>query len=164
MKIMGHLQRVRLDDTLFMRVAGGVFVGLGLFFISSGKLTTLTCNRVEANKGNCHLISSGLFGLHGKQSQAIEVHGAQLADNPMDDDASRVILLTNNGYVPFTSSTSDHKAEATASDINTFVQQGETTSLTIHQDERSLYFSMGGFIIAVGLFTLMFSRTSRLNA
>ncbi|HEY9822032.1 MAG TPA: hypothetical protein V6D35_14860 [Candidatus Sericytochromatia bacterium] len=37
----------------------------------------------------------------------------------MDNNASGVILLTSNGYVAFTSSTSDRKAEATASHINT---------------------------------------------
>ena len=163
MNIVRHLQRVRLDDTLFMRVAGSVFVGLGLFFISSSKLTTLTCNRVESNQGNCELVSSGVLGLHGKETRSLTLHGARLQENPMDDDASRVILLTSNGYVAFTSSTSDRKAEATASHINTFVQQTEVDSLTIHQDERGLYFPMGGLIIIVGIFTFMFSRTSRLH-
>jgi hypothetical protein len=154
---------MRLNDILFMRVAGSIFLGLGIFFISSGKLTTLTCNRVSSNKDNCQLVSSGLLNLYGKETRLIQLQGANLANNPMNADAARVILLTNSGYIPFTSSTDDDKAEATVSLINTFVKEAEMTALTIHQDEREIYFPMGGFIIAMGLLTLVFSRTSRLH-
>lgn len=162
-KIVQHRQRMNLSDTLFMRVAGSIFVGLGLFFISSGKLTTLTCNRVSSNQDNCRLVSSGLLNFYGKETKLIQLQGASLANNPMDDDAARVILLTSSGYIPFTSSTNDDKAAETVSRINTFVKEAKMTNLTIHLDEREIYFPMGGFIIAMGLLSLVLSRTTKLH-
>jgi hypothetical protein len=164
-KIWQQLQQSVQKDVLFIRVAGGIFVALGILFMSSGRITTLTCNRVKSNQGNCQLISSGLLGSRVKKTQLSELHGAKIIDNPMDDDASRVVLVTQNGEFPLTSSTSgnDTEATATASDINTFIQQVEKTSLTIQHDERGLYFPVGASIIAFGLFTLMFPKTVRPN-
>lgn len=163
MKFVKHLPQMRLNDILFMRVAGSIFVGLGLFFISSGKLTTLTCNQVSSDTGNCQLVSSGLLNLYKKEIRLIQLQGANLANNPMDDNAARVILLTSSGYIPFTSSTNNDKAAATVERINTFVKEAEITDLTIHLDERDIYFPMGGFIIAMGLLSLVFSRTSKIH-
>lgn len=163
MKIWRQLPPSIQKDVLFIRLAGGIFVGLGLLFISSGKLTTLTCNRVKSNQGSCQLISSGLLGSRVKETHLSELQGAQIEDNPMDNDASRVVLLTRSGEVPFTSSTSgnDKEATATAFHINSFVQQAEKTSLTIQHDERGLYCPMGASIMAFGLFTLAFSKAVR---
>lgn len=163
MKIWRQLQLSIQKDVVFIRLAGGVFVALGLLFMSSGKITTLTCNRVKSNQGSCQLISSGLLGSRVKKTQLSELHGAKIEDNPMDNDASKVVLLTRSGEVQFTSSTSgnDKKATATASDINTFIHKSDKTSLTIHHDERGLYCPMGASIIALGLFTLAFSKTVR---
>jgi len=163
-KIVGHSHRLRLDDTLFMRVAGSIFVGLGLFLLSSGKLTTLNCEREASSNGSCQLISSGLFDLQGKQTRQIQLQAVQLEDNPMNNKAARVLLQTPNGYIKFTSSTSAEQAEATVSNIDAFIQKAEVASLTLHHDERGLYFPVGSFIITVGLFTLVFFRTSRLQA
>ena len=161
MNIVRQLQVSLLNDTLFFHIAGGVFVTLGLVLISSGKLTTLTCNRVELTQGNCQLVSSGLLGSQVKETLLSELQGAKTEDNPMDEDASRVVLLTSNGEVRLTNSTGWKIAEAAASEINAFVKQAEKTSLTIQQDERGLYFSMGGFIIVAGLLSIGFSRTVR---
>ena len=161
MNIVRQLQGSRIDDVLLMRLAGGVFVGLGLLFISSGKLTTLTCNRIQPTQGSCKLVSSGLLGSHVRETRLSELHGAKVEVNPMDDDASRVILLTSSGEVRFTSSTSGNhdNTEATADDINTFVKQSQKRSLTVQHDERGFYFPMGGFIISFGVLTLVFSKT-----
>ncbi len=161
MKIVRQLHRAWIDDVLLMRLAGGVFLGLGLLFIASGKLTTLTCNRVESTQGTCKLVSSGLLGLQMKETQLSELLGAKIVDNPMDEDSSRVILQTSDGEFPLTSSTSSDKTATTVSDINTFVQRSEAASLVVQHDEREFYFPMGGFIIAFGLFTLVFSKTSK---
>jgi hypothetical protein len=158
-----QLQLLKINDVLFIRLAGGIFVALGILFIFSGKLTTLTCNRVEPNKNKCQLVSSGLLGLLMPETKLIELKSAAIQDNPMDNDASRVILLTSRGKVPFTDSTGDNDAAATVSQINTFIQQAEKKSLFIQQDERGLYFPLGGFIITLGLFTLAFSRTSKVH-
>ncbi len=160
-KMVWQPQRVRIDDVLLIRLAGGIFVGLGLLFIASGKLTTLTCNRVEPTQGTCKLVSSGLLGSHVKETDLSELQGAAIVDHPMDEDSSRVILLTSSGEVPFASSTSSHRTAVNASDINTFVQESTKTSLMIQHDEREFYFPMGGFILAFGLCTWVFSRTSK---
>lgn len=159
MNIVRQLQVSLLNDTLFFHIAGGVFVTLGLGLISSGKLTTLTCNRVELTQGKCQLVSSGLLGSQVKETHLSELQGAKTEDNPMDEDASRVVLLTSKGEVRFTNSTGWQIAEAAASEINAFVQKAEKTSLSIEQDERGLYFSMGGLVLAAGLLTIGFSRT-----
>ena len=162
MKTVQKIPGLRLDDSLLMSVAGTVFIGLGLFCLSSGKLTTLSCNRAQANQNSCHLVSTGLFDLQNSPAQSIKLHSAELEDNPMDNDSSRVLLSTNRGYVHFTSSTSDHKAKAIVAHINNFIKEAETTSLTLQNDERGLYLPLGGFTIAVGLGTLVFFRNSRI--
>lgn len=164
MKTVQKFPGLRLDDSLLMRVAGGIFVGLGLFCLASGKLTTLSCNRAELSQGSCHLQSSGLFDLQASQAQPIQLHSAQLEDNPMDTNASRVLLQTNRGYLHFTSSTNDAQARATVAHINNFIKEAETTSMTLHNDERGLYFPLGAFIVTVGLGTLVFFKNSQQQA
>lgn len=159
LKTVQQLQRSLQNDTLFFRVAGGVFVALGLLLVSSGELTTLSCSRVKSTQGNCQLISSGLLGSKVRETRLSELHSAKIEDNPMDDDTSRVTLLARNGEVLLSKSTGDKIAEATVSEINSFLQQAEKTSLTIEQDERGLYFPTGGFVIVAGLLTIGFSRT-----
>lgn len=161
MKIVRQLQQARIDEVLLLRLSGSIFVGLGLLFVASGKLSTLTCNRIDSTQGTCKLVSSGLLGSHEKETRLSELQGAKVVDNPMDNGSSRVILLMSSKEVPFTSSIGSHKTVAMASHINSFVQQSETTSLTIHHDEREFYLPMGGFIIALGLFTWVFSKTSK---
>lgn len=144
------------DNVLFMRLAGGVFLGLGLLLMSSGKLTTLSCNRLNSTTSSCQLVSSGLLGPLVKETRLIELRGAKVEDNPVDNDAYRVILLTEKGKVLFTSSDSgnDEYAKATASNINSFVQEVEKNSLIIHHDERALYLPMGSLIVTFGLLSL----------
>lgn len=153
------------SNVLFMRLAGGVFLGLGLLLISSGKLTTLTCNRANSTTSSCQLISSGLLGSLVKETRIIELRGAKVKDNPVDDDAYRVILLTKTGEVLFTSSDSgnDKYAKTVASNINAFVQEVKKNSLTIHHDERGLYLPMGGLIATFGLASLAFSGKTKFN-
>lgn len=164
MKTMQKSPRLRADDSLLMRVAGSIFVGLGLFCLASGKLTTLSCNRVGIIQDSCHLKSSGLFDFQGSQAQPIKLHSAQIEDNPMDTNAARVLLQTNRGYLHFTSSTSDEQARATVAHINNFIKEAEATSMTLQNDERGLYLPLGAFIITVGLSTLVFFRNSRQQA
>jgi len=157
-KTVQKLPGLRIDDSFLMSVAGTVFIGLGLFCLSSGKLNTLSCNRVQANQNSCHLVSTGLFDFQQSPAQPIKLHSAELEDNPMDKDAARVLLSTNRGYLHFTSSTSDDRAKATVSHINNFIKETETTSMTLQNDERGLYLPLGGFIVTVGLGTLVFFR------
>ena len=162
---MRSLQSSSQENVLFMRLAGGIFVGLGLLLMSSGKLTTLTCNRVESTTGRCQLVSSGVLGSLLKESRQIELQGAKVENNPLDDDASRVILLTKSGEILFPSSTIDNHTESleTASLINAFINQVEKASLTVHYDGRGRYLPMGGLIITFGLFTWAFSWINRHN-
>lgn len=164
MKNIQKFPGLRIDDSFLMSVAGTIFVGLGIFCLTSGKLTTLSCNRDQANQNSCHFISTGLFDLQHSPAQPITLHSAELEDNPMNKDAARVLLSTNRGYLHFTSSTSDDKAKATVAHINNFIKEAETNSITLQNDERRLYLPLGSFIIAVGLGTLFFFRSSRLRA
>jgi hypothetical protein len=165
LKIWQQLQPSIQKDVVFIRLAGGVFVAIGLLFMSSGKLTTLTCHRVKSNQGSCQLISSGLLGSRVNETHLSELQGAQIEQNPMDNDAFRVVLLTRSGKVPLSSSTSGNEKKATdaAFDINTFVGRDEAPKLTIDYDERGIYCPMGASIIAFGLFTLAFSKTVKPN-
>lgn len=153
------------NNILFMRLAGGIFVGLGLLLIFSGKLTTLTCNRVGLKIAPCQLVSSGVFGPQMKETRLIELQGAKVRDNPMDGDDSRVILLTKSGEILFTSFSRDNQIEsiATASDINNFIDKVEKESLEIQHDGRWDYLQMGSFIAALGLFTWVFSEINKPN-
>src|SRR5207237_6864385 len=105
----------------------------------------------------------GLLGSRVKETHLSELQGAKVEPNPMDNDAFRVVLLTPNGKIPFTSSTSGNQKNATvtASNINTFIGQDEEPKLKVDYDERVLYCPMGASIIAFGLFTLAFSKTVR---
>ncbi|MGC1396737.1 MAG: hypothetical protein WA828_20950 [Coleofasciculaceae cyanobacterium] len=161
MKNMQKFPELRIDDSFLMSVAGTVFIGLGLFCLASGKLTTLSCNRDQENQNSCHLVSTGLFDLQQSPAQPIKLHSAELEDNPMNKAAARVLLSTNRGYLHFTSSTNDDQAKATVAHINNFIKEDQTTSMTLQNDERGLYLPLGGFIITLGLGTLVFFRKFR---
>ncbi|MEO8889978.1 MAG: hypothetical protein ABI417_00330 [Coleofasciculaceae cyanobacterium] len=164
MKTIQKFPGLHIDDSFLMSIAGTVFIGIGLFCLASGKLTTLSCNRDQANESSCHLASKGLFDFQQSPVQPIKLHSAELEDNPMNKDTARVLLSTNRGYLHFTSSTSDDKAKATVAHINNFINEAQTNSITLQNDERGLYLPLGSFIIAVGLGTLVFFRNSRLRA
>lgn len=163
MKTARSLSSLSQTNILFMRLAGGIFIGLGLLLISSGRLTTLTCTRVGAKIKPCQLVSSSVLGSLNKETQLIELQGVKVNNNPMDDDTARVILLSKSGEIPFTTFSKENKLEiiATASDINNFIQDVEKASLIIQQDGRSHYLQMGGFIVVLGLFTWLFSENNK---
>ncbi len=144
-----------MDKALF----GSVIVVAGLtVIVCFGELATLICQRVEPTQGNCQFMQSGVLAsdettipLNQLQSAKVDVHKGRKGTT------YRVVLLTNDGYVPFTSSWSPDAEEKqkNADLINAFIGNSGKTSLRVQQDDRLFAYPLGGiFILAGGGFML----------
>lgn len=125
-------------------VFGSIFTVAGVFTIFSGKVITFTCHRTELPQSICRLSTSGLLGLKIREIPVNTLQGAKVEND-------EVVLLTNNGEVPFNSDSS-----ADASRINQFVRTPEQKTLTVQQDNRLLLYLFGGVFTASSLFILVF--------
>lgn len=140
-------------------VLGGILTALGLMVINAEKMSTLTCQRVESTSGSCELVESGLLRSDVKNIPLGTLQNVNLdiRTNHDGDETYRVVLLTEMGELPFTShyNSDPTQQESIVSDINTFLENPNQTSLRIQQDERWFSYLFGSLIIAVGLFVIV---------
>jgi hypothetical protein len=153
-----------MGDKQLKPASGCSIFFLGLLLIGFGvgttalaaKLTTLDCERLaqQVNKGNCQLTSSSLLG---KDTRTIELSSIQRAEmQRRNQDGKllyRVVLITNDGDVPFVRSWSsgDSGKQAKVDNINGFLQNSGQASLLIKQDDRLLFYGIGGVLSLLGL-------------
>jgi hypothetical protein len=124
---------------------------MGLFFIGGGifiiimfsKLTILECLRSEpsTNQGQCQLISQGIIGSKTTKTIAIKsLQGAKIEESRDSDGDStyRVVLLTQEGNIPFTKDYSSGKfgKEKNMNEVRNFLSNKNQTSLKLKQDDR----------------------------
>lgn len=141
-------------------ILGGMFAACGFSLIAIfAQVTTFTCTRIEPT--NCKLVTSGLLASKPKEFSLNMLQGAKVeGDNRSGRNSTyRVIILTSNGKVPFTSYfDSDHsKKETIVSHITNFVSNPKITSLTEKQDDRLWMYLIGGIFVTGGLIALLAS-------
>lgn len=144
------MRRFPFSQVLF----GGVFVLAGsavvLFF---GEVATLTCDRIEMTQVACELTSKRLFKERVTSIPMGHLQGAEVDVNrDSDGDTYRVVLVTQNGRIPFTnaySSRAKGKREK-VNQIDAFINHSEQKSLTIRQDDRWSAYLFGGLFALSG--------------
>jgi len=137
---------------------GSIFVCMGFaVIVFAGELVVLTCQRVELSQGSCQLVHSRLLGSDETKIPLNQLRIAKvdvLKDS--DGDSYRVVLLTDEGEFPFTSSWSGGDiAQQNADQINAFISNPGKKSLRVQQGNRWLIYPFGAiFILFGGLSTL----------
>jgi hypothetical protein len=139
-----------------VRQGGVSFVLAALaIIIFYGRRITFTCQRVEPTQGNCQLMSFGLLGSNEITIPLNQLQGAKV-DESSDGDTYRVVLLTNDGDVPFTPICSSGAGEKqkNVNLINAFIGNTEKTFLRVQQDDRLSAYFLGGIFLIGGLILL----------
>lgn len=140
-------------------VLGGILTALGLMVINFEKMSTLTCQRAESTSGSCQLVESGLLGSEETEIPLNTLQNVKvdLRTNHDGNDTYRVVFLTKRGEFPFTSyySSDTTQQESITSDIKTFIENPNQTSLRIQQDDRLFSYLFGSLIIGVGIFVIV---------
>ncbi|MEH2397304.1 hypothetical protein [Nostoc sp.] len=140
-------------------ILGGLFAAAGFSVVAIfAQLTTFTCTRIEPT--NCKLVTSGLLASKPKEFSLNMLQGAKVEESSNDsygNSTYRVVILTSNGEVPFTSyfNSDDSKKETIVSHITNFISNPKITSLTEKQDDRLWMYLIGGIFVTGGLITLL---------
>lgn len=156
-------------DLVLLRVLmGGIpFVILGLaIIIYLAKLTTLKCDRLNPTKVGCELTSSSLLEEHITPIPVGEFQGAELKVNKSSNGTSYgVTLLTKKKDIPISDvySSSKKVEEKKVKQINDFISKPEQMSLRIQEDNRWLFYAVGGITALVGSSSIINALTKKLD-
>ena len=144
-----------LSLPIWLWLFGLIFAGIGLAVITGfGKVVTLNCDRVAPVQSNCQLKSAGLLGISPQERKLEALEGAKVERSTSSDGAAfRVVLVTNQGEVPFTEyySSGENGKQEIATQISTFLGNSQASSLTLQQDDRWFMLMIGGVFVVVGL-------------
>ena len=129
---------------------------LGLKWVAFDyNLASLYCHRVQGTQGNCQLVQSSLLGSKIQEIQLASLQGAKVVRVGY---ASKVVLLTDAGYVPFASNyTPWGDKDAIVSEINSFVKNAERRVLGLKQHD-SLFQWIGGIFLTAGIAVIAFGK------
>lgn len=144
-----------LNLPIWLWLFGLIFSGVGLSVIMGfGKVITLNCDRIAPVQSNCQLKSAGLLGISPQERKLEALEGAKVERSDSSDGAAfRVVLLTNQGEIPFTDyySSGENGKQEIATQISTFLGNSQASSLTLQQDDRWFMFMVGGVFVVAGL-------------
>jgi hypothetical protein len=144
-----------LHCPIWLWAFGLIFAGVGLSMITSfGKVITLKCDRIAPVQNQCQLKSAGLLGIAPQERKLEALEGAKVErSHSSDGDTFRVVLVTNQGEVPFTDyySSGENGKQEIATRISTFLDNSQSSSLTLQQDDRWFMFMFGSLFVVAGL-------------
>lgn len=134
-----------------------------LAIVLFAKLDVLSCSRARLSDSVCYLKRTSVFGSTTQTIPLSSLRGAEIETSSSSDGSStyRVVLLTQQGIVPFTDyfSSGYSSKEMQARQIQTFVKSFEP-SLLIEEDGRWVAFPFGALFVGVGsAIALFLSRT-----
>ncbi|MBD1863755.1 MULTISPECIES: hypothetical protein [Trichocoleus] len=148
-------QLTLLHRPIWLWLFGLIFAGAGLAAIATfGKVVTLNCNRTAPVQSNCQLKAAGLLGLAAQETALDSLQSAKVErSSSSDGDTFRVVLVTNQGEVPFTDyySSGENGKQEIATQISTFLSSPQASSLTLQQDDRWFMFMFGSVFVIAGL-------------
>jgi len=117
-------------------------------------LGSLSCHRVQKTQGNCQLVRSSLLG---SKIQEIQLASLQKAKVVRAGYTTKVLLLTDTGYVPFAGNYTWGDTDAIVSDINSFVKNSDRRLLELKQHD-SLFQWIGGIFLTAGIAVIAFGK------
>jgi len=118
-------------------------------------LATLSCHRVQGRQGNCQLVRSSLLGSKIQEIQLASLQGAKVVRAGY---TSKVVLLTDAGYVPFAGNyTRWGDKDAIVSEINSFVKNADRRLVKLKQHD-SLFLGVGGIFVTAGIAVIAFGK------
>lgn len=136
-------------------ILGVIPLSLIVFNFAFPTVETLSCKRIGRAQVNCELTQSTLVGLRKEKNPSISIGNVTEA---RFEDSSVVLLLQRDEVFLFNNNPDD------ATRINDFVENFESTSLTIKYNSRwhrfrGSFFSWMAFLLylSVGLFAIKFS-------
>lgn len=142
-----------------------IFILVGLFLVGLmvvlflGRLTTLSCNRIDPAQITCELTVSKLIS-----KSVFEIKQLQRAELKVDRDCYnkygyQVILISGSKRIPLPQAYTSNKSGSTenVSIINAFLNNPEQSFLKIQQDDRFFPYLLGGiFMLFSGGITFTF--------
>ena len=159
-KMPSATQLILKNRIIFLWVFGFVMITFGvvMLFMLGGK-TTITCSRSGKQAGKCQIISSSLLTSRTTQLALKDLQGAELdVSSTSNGDTYRVVLLTTQGKMPFTSyySSSSGIKQRVVEEVNAFLQNPAAKSLLTTQDEGTLSFIIALFMAGFGILMIFF--------
>jgi hypothetical protein len=144
-----------LHCPIWLWLFGLIFAGVGFSMITSfGKVITIQCDRIAPIQSQCQLKSAGFFGMAAQEKPLNGLQGATVDRSSGSRGSTfRVVLLTNEGKVPFTDyySSGENGKREIATRISTFLASSQTSSLKLQQDDRWFMFAFGSLFVVAGL-------------
>uniref|UniRef100_B8HVH2 Transmembrane protein n=1 Tax=Cyanothece sp. (strain PCC 7425 / ATCC 29141) TaxID=395961 RepID=B8HVH2_CYAP4 len=134
-------------------IMGGVFAIAGLVIPLLASQTTLACQRLEANQGNCNLHKFSSLSTTTQTIALKDLRGARV-DSYRDSDGDRTyrVMLQLPDRERMFLSFSSYGAATTLSDrINHFVQNPSIPTLQEGRDDRSGALMFAPIFIVIGL-------------
>jgi hypothetical protein len=138
-------------------LAGVTFIGCGVLVVAIfGRSMELTCTKNDAGVGKCQLRQNLVLGSSIKEWALADLKGAKLDPSTTDGFfGNPLILETNADKLHLTLITADvDKKRALAAQINQFIESNATNKLKIEENVREIGYSLGGILIAAGIFNI----------
>lgn len=144
---------------------GLVFILISVIAVAFlGTRTALTCNR--SGEAECTLAQKTVLKTSKRTIPILKLREAYV-DTSVDSEGDatyRVVLRTDSGEVPLTSSWSSGYAgkQDVANQINAFLQSGDS-SLTVEQDDRLLMYILGAIFAGAGSLLILLTNRVELD-
>ena len=118
-------------------------------------LVSLSCHRVQGRQGNCQLVRLSLLGSKIQEIQLASLQGAKVVRAGY---TSKVVLLTDAGYVRFAGNyTHWGDKDAIVLEINSFVKNAARRLLELKQYD-SLFPGLAGLFVTAGIAVIAFGK------
>lgn len=171
MRIVRHSpQHITIHSPdLVLWILALVFLGASaLILLVFGEKVTLNCDRSIPPAGVCTLETTSFIDSSQKQISVGNLQRAELRVNYGDSDSSdtyQVVLLTNNGELPFTDyySSGSSKKQQLVNEINQFIQNDSLNMLSVKSDDRLWISILAGIFAGVGALMGIFSGITTLD-
>lgn len=148
----------------FLWIIGVVFIGLALAaLLFFGTKTTLVCSR--SGQAVCTLTHKAMLKTTTRSIPISQLREAYVGSNvdSEGDETYRVVLRTDSGDIPLTSSSSSGYAgkRDNANRVNAFLQSAGSSTVSVVQDDRLLAYILGAIFAGVGsLLALLSSQVT----
>lgn len=171
MRIIRHSpQHITIHSPdLVLWIMALVFLGASaLILLGFGAKVTLNCDRSLPPARVCTLETASFIDSNQTQIPAGNLQRAEVRVNYGDSDSSdtyKVVLLTNNGELPFTEyySSGSSKKQQLADEINQFIQNDSLNTLSVKSDDRLWISIFAGIFAGIGALMGIFSGITTLD-
>jgi hypothetical protein len=132
------------------------FIIVGLFLVLTSANTTIICQRIETQQGNCKLTESKLWGSSSQEISLDDLQGGKVVQK--SKGSSQVVVLTKTGEIPLGNATRWGDKNHSSNQINSFVKNTDIKSLNVSQDDRWFGWIFGGIFVLSGVLKYVWQR------